>query len=406
VQAGSGRPTVRAMTDNGWTRVDLGLGAYLLYEFSGPTTIEFQLWWETVELGKGTIDESNPSAQVKFEEDFVRADLDLSLQPFLGQVLASGDVQSRTKKTDPWKTISQWKDAVLFLFDPTKGMIAGSPSAYAPVVDPRWGPSGPSGGDGVTRFHLTDDVRAVTDVGPQVKQRMFPGYHPMVLNIVACCGRPLGAPDGPGVYGDPTSIWFNVFFGVYQMDCALADGWTRPFGYQGAAGIQSVVRGEDLVRVGKADWNWLSNFMYGVPGAVCEEYSSVDMSKVKFTPTATTKIGTTQWHYLTMSGVQVASGYESDAPGAGKLVENSILTDEWRRSFGEPSPKPGYPTSFIPTVLQSTLVMAYWKDDTAFHTLMFGGTSGVGSDAAFLRDQIQGAKVLIGTRYPGSGFPI
>jgi hypothetical protein len=106
-----------------------------------------------------------------------------------------------------------------------------------------------------------------------------------------------------------------------------------------------------------------------------------------------------------MTGVQVASAYESDAPGAGKLVENSVLTDEWRRSFGEPSPKSGFPTSFIPTLLQSALIMAYWKDDTAFHTLMFGGTSLVGADAQFLLDQVKAAKVLIAGHYPGNGFP-
>jgi hypothetical protein len=137
------------------------------------------------------------------------------------------------------------------LIDPTKGLVAGSETGYAPTVI-GFGPNGPSG-DGVTRFHISEEPRFLADVGRIVKQRLFADTGPLTLNIIACVGLGADPGTGPGVYADPESPWFNVFFGVYQVDCAKADGWTRPFGYEAANGVDSVVHGEDLVRIGTAD---------------------------------------------------------------------------------------------------------------------------------------------------------
>lgn len=398
-------PYGAGMTTPGEHRIDLGHGVFIDYCFTGPGAIDFQLWWESVELAHGSIDEQTPAAKVEVDTKVARAEMDLTIDGFLGEVLCSASIQIWDTSANPpgWTSIVACTNDVLVHFDPTKGMVAGRATADPPVVQGPWGPSGPSG-DGVTRFHITDQPRVLADVGPEVKARMFPAYSPLVLNIVACCGRPTGSPSGPGVYADPESPWFNVFFGVYQMDCAVTDGWTRPFGYESAAGVASVVHGEDLVRIGKSDWNWFSNYMYGVPSGVCAQYSSVDMGAVTFTPTETIPLGSTTWHCVTMSGVEVASAYQSDASGAAQLVENSLLTDEWRKSFGEPSPRPEYPTSFIPTKLQSTLLMTYWQDAAGFHTLMFGGTSGIDTDPAFLAAQVSAAKQTIVDHYPTAGF--
>jgi hypothetical protein len=131
------------------------------------------------------------------------------------------------------------------------------------------------------------------------------------------------------------------------------------------------------------------------------------MGAVSFQPPpAVVHVGASNWHRVSMSGVKVASGYQSDAPGAQQLVENSILTPTWQRSFGLPCPRPEYTTSFVPTVLQSALFMTYDEDDTAYRTLMFGGTAGVGADATFLQAQVDAAVATITVHYPDAGFPL
>jgi choline dehydrogenase-like flavoprotein len=62
------------------------------------------------------------------------------------------------------------------------------------------------------------------------------------------------------------------------------------------------------------------------------------MSAIGVAQTPPARIGTRVWHGLKLRGVEVASAYESDARGAARLTDNSIVDDVWRQSFGrEPS---------------------------------------------------------------------
>ena len=302
---------------------------------------------------------------------------------------------------DPWAATVEIKPTLIARFDPCVGLVKDSPLAIAPVVNSKWGPSGTSA-PGVTRIHVDENPRQLTDVGRMVKNQLFADYPPFTFNTLACCGQvPVGKP---GVYSDPTSIWFNVFFGIYQLDAAKADGWNRPFGYESAAGVSAAIHGEDIVRLGKSDWNWFSNYMYGVPASVCAKYSTVDMSTISFTPTQTLTIGSSLWHQVTMSGIEVVSCYESNVPGAARLVENTDAEEIWEATFGLPCPRPEFAVSFIPTTLVAELNVTYWEDDDSYHTLVLGGTAGVGSDPAFLADQMTGVARLIESSYPTAGF--
>lgn len=57
-------------------------------------------------------------------------------------------------------------------------------------------------------------------------------------------------------------------------------------------------------------------------------------------------------------------------------------------------------------MLRSALFMAYTEDDSAFHTLMFGGTAGIDTDAGFLTAQADAAVATITKHYPSAGFPL
>ena len=95
-----------------------------------------------------------------------------------------------------------------------------------------------------------------------VATRLFDGYPPFVFNVSFACGA--SKPFQPAVYGDPRSPWFNVFVGYYEIDVTKRE-WERPFGYRRNAAGDFELELEDISRLGEADWNYFSNFMYGVP---------------------------------------------------------------------------------------------------------------------------------------------
>ncbi len=162
---------------------------------------------------------------------------------------------------------------------------------------------------------------------------------------------------------------------------------------------------EELVRLGKSDWNWFSNWDYGVPDDILLLYSAVPPTAgVVSTPLVT--VGSRQWHQVDVRDTKAASCYVAGGPGARQLVHNTVLEVTWRRSFGAPSPRPAQPTSFIPTVLDAKVYMSYWEDDSHYHTVIFGGTILAGKDPAFLGAQIAATETVMTADYPGLGFPL
>lgn len=392
------------MTGTG--EIDLGHEIVFRWGHAGTRTFDVALDVAAVTVVESTVHAGGDGARADVDDGVVRAHVEIDVDAFAGELTltATLEIHDPLEPSSPWKTILDVEHHVLLRFDPSKGEVDGSPAAHPPAVAGTYGPTGPSGSSGVTRFHVRDQRRELLDIGQLVKAEMWSGYPPFTFNTVACVGRPTAGPDAPGPYADPDSPWFNIFFGIYQLDCAKTDGWTRPFGYQSADGVDSVLHGEDMARLGKSDWNWFSNYLYGVPRDVCEQYSGIDMGRIDFSPTTVEAIGTTQWHHWTMSGVTVASVYESDAPAAAKLVENSILTPEWQKGFGLPCPRPDHTTSFVPTTLEAEAVMAYAEDAEGFHTLVFGGTAAVGGDPAFLAAQMEACRAVVTADYPDAGF--
>jgi hypothetical protein len=330
----------------------------------------------------------------------IEADCGLTFDPFMGQLTWDGDLKVRLEPGHPWKTLLEGPD-VLLQFDPSLGEIDGRPDAFAPVTEGPYGP-GQLCTPVVLRFHVAETHRAVSHVGRIVKEELFPDHLPFTFNTVACVGA---VPDGsPGLYTDPESIWFNVFFGYYQLDCAKSDGWTRPFAYESANGLASIPLAEDVARLGKSDWNWFSNWMYGVPDTKCTPFSQVDMKGVDVVGPNEIVIGEKRFHEVRLNGVEVASTYESDTSSAAKLVGNSLMAPVWRQSFGLPNPSPHYQESFISTTLDAVVDMAYFEDDDAFHTVMFGATAAHPADPDFMAAQLAATRKVIVDSYPNLGF--
>jgi hypothetical protein len=381
--------------------LELGHGLEMYSAFPAlDGTVEVTLTFHGHRVFHKTFSPDQPTADFEHDHEHLRADGRIELDAFAGELYWSGHLGARPPGGD-WHMLVDVDRDVLFRFSPAVGEVAGSPVVQEPVVaDPGFG-SSQLCTPVVLRIFVDDQDRAVAEVGKIVKQRMFPDHPGFVFNTVACVGR---VPDGtPGLYGDPNSIWFNVFLGYYQLDAPKSD-WTRPFAYKHARGIDSEVELEDIVRLGKSDWNWFSNWMYGVPTDHVVPFSGIDMRETAAEQTATEKVGATAWHGARISNVVAASTYEADAPGAARLTCNTIVDDIWRNSFGLPNPQPGHPESFIPTTFDAQVLMAYWEDDAAYHTLILGGTSPPGAEPRFLGAQMDAARRVIEDGYSNRGF--
>ena len=229
---------------------------------------------------------------------------------FSGELAAEGEIAVRPL-VGKWRKLLDVERKTL-RFDPAVGEIGGKADFAEPVVDHEDYGRSQLCTPAILRLHVDEGERAISDAGRLVKNRLFARHPPFVFNTIACVG---GADaGGRGAYPDPNSIWFNVFFGCYQID-APRSHWSRPFGYLSADGAASRIAFDDITRLGEADWNFFSNWMYGVPLEAIEPYNAVDPVKAVQDP-APALIGRTLWHHAVVEGVTCVSTYESDAPGA------------------------------------------------------------------------------------------
>jgi hypothetical protein len=354
----------------------------------------------------------------------LRVDVSLWLDVSAGEVIVQGFIDVRGFFRRRWRRIFERDgvsdNSVLARVDPCSGAISEKRLAPPPVFDRApYGnvrPCSPA----VLRIHVEEESRLACNVGHEVKRRLFPNYKDFIFNTVPCVGAP--GPRNIGLYTDPLSWWFNLFIGYYQID-VVADEWERPFGYQKPENVDSQVRGEDLIRLGKADWNWFSNWMYGVPTEAIEPYMTVpDGATVDCLDNR--EIGMSEWHQVRLNNVRVASCYQSEAPGAARLVGRGPLGQVWRDSFGLPCPRPDRTESFFSTELCGHLYMAYSREPEGpgegrnhrpamFHTYMFGATVWWDDPLRdddfkedFLQAQLEAIRELMVGTYGARGFPI
>jgi hypothetical protein len=291
-------------------------------------------------------------------------------------------------------------DDVLVRWSPAIGLVGDDAVSHAPVVAE--GPFGPSRSivPTVTRIPVDRVARAGTDVGNIVKETYFAEHPDFVFNVCFAVGAfPIG---GPGPYTNPESPWFNVFVGYYQIDCPKP-AWTRPFGYDLGPGGRAV-RFDDVLRIGKADWNYFSNFMYGVPRGAIAPFDVPDPGAV-CSVVGERVVGASRWDLVDVDGFSAVTAYTT-CPS--DLVDNTPLTRLWRVTYGEPSNVPGGGASFPGTRMRARLYMAFSEDADAFHTRLFGGTVNKTFDGptndALLAEQMQAVEAVIVQHYPKLGF--
>jgi hypothetical protein len=258
---------------------------------------------------------------------------------------------------------------------------------------------------------------------------LFAGQPPFVFNVCFSCGA-------GEVYADPESIWFNVFFGYYQIDVPRRL-WDRPFGYRRTDGGPLEIHRRDLAAIGEADWNHFSNFLYGVPLGVVKRHDQLAEDAVR--SGGRIAVGARHWDQVHLDGVEVASAYTA-RPGQLERTPHSFLRGLWRAAFGRPRHHPAFPDPFFPTRMRARLLVSWQESDgdrdlgePVYRTFIFGATSdqtyparllqaerhrrplsraeadglqarAVAENAAFLQVQCAALEGLIREEFPHLGF--
>lgn len=189
----------------------------------------------------------------------------------------------------------------------------------------------------VMEFDIAEDSNDLIDIGKIIKQRIFPDLPPLVFNVSFTCAKSSWL-TGRSYYADPRSHWFNVFFGFYEFD-APCSMWNRPFGFNQDGTFNS----NDILRITKADWNLLSNHIYGVPFEKCIEACPITGDEIVTIVNENVTIGGYNYMEIIIENVTVITGY----PARENLeLTYPLMTHVWRRIFGTTSYKSGYDEPF------------------------------------------------------------
>lgn len=221
------------------------------------------------------------------------------------------------------------------------------------------------------RFDVGPSGRAMGGLGALVGAECFPDLPPFVCNVVFACGR--GERPWRGGYADPWSPWFNVFFGGYQVD-APCSSWARPFGHR-RVGDGFVVDPDELVALGRADWDFFTALPYGVPLDVirARRAEGAPPSPATVEGGAAHAAGRA-WTGVSVERVSVVSGYVSGCDGARLVDVHRAWSPLWRSCFGQPTPRPDHPTSFPLVDMRSRLYVSWLRHGDHFRTFVCGGT--------------------------------
>lgn len=226
----------------------------------------------------------------------------------------------------------------------------------------------------VLEIYIDKNASKPIDIGKLTHEILFKDYPTMVFNVCFSCSRPHFWTNKSN-YANPRSHWFNVFFGFYEIN-APQSKWNRPFGF--ISGDSAELNKADLIKLAKADWNYFSNYMYGVPQEVCKQNSSISGNETIRVLNPSKTINEHSYIEAEVENIQVVSGYESVQGG---LVNNHpLFSPLWRKVFGTFPPEHNYPKSFIPTKMKMRFYIRYDSDydsdldETSYNTYIYGGS--------------------------------
>lgn len=293
------------------------------------------------------------------------------------------------------------------------GSINGRSFAVVPVIaDPRIGRS--RGWPLVMRFRVDDAAAGFPGgIGRIAHRALFSGSPGFTLNVVFASARP--SLFGRSDYANPRSIWYNVFFGYYQVDVSR-EAWGRPFAYDLHAEGGPAIRVEELARLLKADWNHLSNQLYGVPEDAIRPLDRVDPRGLESDHGGRVRKEGWDgaWDALEIRELEVVGPY-SAAEGRDYVDLGPVTGLLWRLCFGTHPRCAGDARSFHPTRLRMRAYLCFAagedeRGEAVYRTFVFGAVINKDYDrvdpeenARFMDLQMEEIERLIGEQR-GIGF--
>jgi hypothetical protein len=237
----------------------------------------------------------------------------------------------------------------------------------------------------VLEIYVSHDHQWPLDVGRLVDAVYFRHHEPIVFNVCFGCAKPSLLRGGD--YANPDSHWFNVFFGYYEIDVRCSE-WTRPFGFASSAEGDLTPVFDDLLRIGKSDWNYFSNYIYGVPLQECARHDQDPPEASHRIVNDCVEIGGKEYVEAEVDGLDVVSGYVSGKDG--RSLRNNVcgFSPLWRAVFGRPKRSASQGASFPGTAMRMRFY-ARWERGPdadlgcdAYKTFIYGGAINLGYEGA------------------------
>jgi hypothetical protein len=217
--------------------------------------------------------------------------------------------------------------------------------------------------------------KLLDEVGKIVRKKYFD--FDFIFNVCFSCARP--NIFGNDRYGDPYSIWFNVFLGYYQIDIPSSQR-SYPFGFNS----DRTINPEEILKIGKSDWNYFSNFLYGVPIENIENpqinATAILPKEIKGIKIEEETIHGIEFCKVTVNSFKVISSYQADND---ETLNKDFINIIWQTFFGSPIARKEFPISFIPTNMKAVMYIYSKtikndsdlpKNETQESTFIFGGT--------------------------------
>jgi len=254
----------------------------------------------------------------------------------------------------------------------------------------------------VLEIYVSHEHQWPLDIGRLVDAVYFKRLPPIVFNVSFSCAKPSLRKGGD--YANPASHWFNVFFGYYEIDVRCEE-WDRPFGFATPREGDLTPCFDDLLRIGKSDWNYFSNYIYGVPAAACALHDQDPPTAAHAILTPQVVINGKPYVEAEVVGLDVVSGYVGR--DGGRLRNNlRIFSPLWRAVFGRPKSCAAVAESFVGTKMKMRFYARWekgWDADLegeAYKTFIYGGTINLGyggdvDNEKFLEAQMTGVRRAI-----------
>jgi hypothetical protein len=273
---------------------------------------------------------------------------------------------------------------------PLLGSIDGSTRAHPPRIrHPTFGRSS-SRVATVIRFVVDDNRRLPAGVGQLVKRQLFRDVPPFTCNIAFACGP---IRRNRGSYSDPSSPWFNVFTGVYEV-VVKRSLWPEPFAYRDGKPMP-----EQLLRLGVADWWYFSAYLYGVP--LGTDMCGDPLAGAQWTSAPHCgPEGLARWDRVDACGIRVP------APSAAlrwweRGQPSPVWRALWQLTLGCPPQRAASPRHCL---MRARTLLRTYSDDRHHRTLVLGATANmshpnVAATTSLLEAQFRSIEDLAMTRY-------